>query len=69
MSFAKTTSINERLSVQFRGELFDILNHPNFANPDGNLSDSNFGISTSTIANHVGTGTSRQAQLVLKFLF
>jgi hypothetical protein len=69
MSFAKTTSINERLSVQFRGELFNILNHPNFANPDGNLSDATFGISTSTIANHVGTGTSRQAQLVLKFLF
>jgi len=68
-SFAKTTAINERLSVQFRGELFNILNHPNFANPDGNLTDSNFGISTSTIANHVGTGTSRQAQLVLKLLF
>jgi hypothetical protein len=68
-SFAKTTSINERLSVQFRGELFNILNHPNFANPDGNLTDSNFGISTSTIGNHVGTGTSRQAQLVLKLLF
>jgi Carboxypeptidase regulatory-like domain/TonB dependent receptor len=68
-SFAKTTAINERLSIQFRGELFNILNHPNFANPDGNLSDSNFGISTSTIANHVGTGTSRQAQLVLKLLF
>ena len=68
-SFAKTTSINERLSVQFRGELFNILNHPNFANPDGNLTDPTFGISTSTIANHVGTGTSRQAQLVLKLLF
>ena len=68
-SFAKTTHINERLSVQFRGELFNILNHPNFANPDGNLSDATFGISTSTIANHVGTGTSRQAQLVLKLLF
>jgi len=69
LSFAKTTQIRERLSVQFRGELFNILNHPNFANPDGYLTDANFGISTATIANHVGTGTSRQAQLVLKLLF
>jgi len=69
LSFAKTTQIRERVSVQFRGELFNILNHPNFANPDGYLTDANFGISTATIANHVGTGTSRQAQLVLKLLF
>jgi hypothetical protein len=68
-SFAKTTALNERISLQFRGELFNILNHPNFANPDSFLTDSTFGQSTSTIANHVGTGTSRQAQLVLKLLF
>jgi hypothetical protein len=68
-SFAKTTQLTERFGVQFRGELFNILNHPNFANPDGFLSDSTFGQSTSTIANHVGTGTSRQAQLVLKLIF
>lgn len=68
-SFAKTTQLNERLGLQFRGELFNILNHPNFANPDSFLNDNTFGQSTSTIANHVGTGTSRQAQLVLKLLF
>jgi Carboxypeptidase regulatory-like domain/TonB dependent receptor len=68
-SISKTTQLSERLAVQFRGELFNLLNHPNFANPDSFLSDSTFGISTSTIANHVGTGTSRQAQLVLKLIF
>jgi hypothetical protein len=68
-SISKTTQLSERLAVQFRGELFNLLNHPNFANPDSFLSDLNFGKSTSTIANHVGTGTSRQAQLVLKLIF
>jgi len=29
----KNTAITERLSMQLRAELFNILNHPNFANP------------------------------------
>ena len=29
----KNTPVNERLNVQFRAEFFNILNHPNFANP------------------------------------
>lgn len=34
-SVAKNWKIGERLTVQFRAELFNILNHPNFANPFG----------------------------------
>jgi len=29
----KTTAITERLNVQFRADFFNIVNHPNFANP------------------------------------
>jgi hypothetical protein len=68
-SFSKTTPLTERLSVQFRGEMFNLLNHPNFVNPVNFLNDANFGKSLATINNHIGTGTSRQAQLALKLIF
>ena len=37
----------ERVNVLFRGDFFNIFNHPNFAVPNGNLaSGSTFGLST-----------------------
>ena len=27
----------EKVKFQFRGDVFNILNHPNFANPDGGI--------------------------------
>jgi hypothetical protein len=68
-SLIKNTPITERVTLQFRSELFNILNHPNFANPDGDLADAGFGRSTQTIATLVGIGTSRQIQFGLKLLF
>jgi hypothetical protein len=32
-SLIKNTAITERINLQFRAELFNILNHPNFNNP------------------------------------
>jgi hypothetical protein len=32
-AFYKTTAITERLTMQLRADFFNILNHPNFANP------------------------------------
>jgi PAS domain S-box-containing protein len=69
LGISKLTKINERFGIQFIGQMFNLLNHPNFANPSGYLDDLNFGKSTSTIGTHVGTGTSRQTQLALKFIF
>jgi hypothetical protein len=35
LSAAKNWKLGERLKIQFRAEFFNILNHPNFANPFG----------------------------------
>jgi hypothetical protein len=68
-SAAERPSTIEKESAMPMAEMFNLFNHPNFANPVGYLDSSDFGRSTSTIGNHVGTGTSRQAQLALKMVF
>jgi len=44
LSVTKTTKFQERFTAQFRAEFFNILNHPNFANPYGG--PSGFGLGT-----------------------
>ena len=81
-SLAKNWHFGERLRAQFRAEFFNILNHPNFANPYGGqngfgLNDPSvqpFGCGCATpdvaAANPViGSGGSRAIQLGLKFTF
>ena len=81
-SVAKNWHFGERLRAQFRAEFFNILNHPNFANPYGGqngfgLNDPSvqpFGCGCATpdvaAANPViGSGGSRAIQLGLKFIF
>ncbi|HXY02402.1 MAG TPA: hypothetical protein VEI49_02440, partial [Terriglobales bacterium] len=36
-SLMKNFPITEKMKVQFRADIFNILNHPNFANPDGGI--------------------------------
>ena len=36
----KNFTITEKLKLQFRGDIFNILNHPNFAGPDGGICQS-----------------------------
>jgi len=64
---------NERNFLQFRAEIFNIVNHPNFGNPDSNLSSPTFGRISSTLGylsfNNPTGSTMRQVQLALKFIF
>ncbi len=82
LSVAKNWHFGERLRAQFRAEFFNVLNHPNFANPYGGqngfgLNDPSarpFGCGCATpdvaAANPViGSGGSRAVQLGLKFIF
>jgi hypothetical protein len=66
-SLFKEFPVLEHGKVQFRAELFNIFNHPNFNNPDNTVGDGTFGQLQS--ARSSGTGAPRVAQFALKYLF
>ncbi|HTC33849.1 MAG TPA: hypothetical protein VK724_10780, partial [Bryobacteraceae bacterium] len=74
--------LRERLALQARADLFNILNHPNFGSPINYLSSPQFGQSTQMLGASLGSGGQngglnplyqiggpRSAQLALKLLF
>ena len=79
----KDFSFPERLTAQFRAEFFNVLNHPNFANPYGGPNgylniDPSVGVGmgcgcvTPDVAGQnpvLGSGGNRAIQLGLKFIF
>ena len=69
LSGEKETKLFEGLSFNLRADAFDILNHPNFGQPSGNVQSSTFGqISSTRFATSDG-GSSRQLQISGKFIF
>jgi Carboxypeptidase regulatory-like domain len=50
----KRTTIRENLAFDLRLEFFNIFNHTQFKNPGGNISDSSFGIVSSTRDPRIG---------------
>jgi hypothetical protein len=83
MSVYKDWKVKERLTVQFRAEFFNILNHPQFANPGGGPNGYSHndpsvpnlfgcGCATPDVAGEnpvLGSGSNRAIQLGLKLIF
>lgn len=62
-SLFKNIALGESRRVELRAEFFNLFNHPNFANPDGNIQDPSFGQISGL------TTDPREIQLAAKFYF
>jgi Carboxypeptidase regulatory-like domain/TonB dependent receptor len=62
-SLFKDVAVSERVHVQFRGELFNVLNHPQFDLPNATIGNAQAGIISATL------GTPRDIQLGLRLIF
>jgi hypothetical protein len=82
VAFQRQFHFTERLTLRFRGEFFNLFNHPNFGPPDNNITDALFGCSTEILASSLGSGGAngglnplyqiggpRSVQLALKLQF
>jgi outer membrane receptor protein involved in Fe transport len=62
-SVQKRFRITERVSAQFRAELFNVLNMVSFSNPNSSIASTSFGVITAT------EGNPRIVQFALKLMF
>ncbi len=85
MQVTRRFPIGEAHALEFRTDLYNIFNHPNFANPSATLPNAlpsmqpgqafsaatapGFGVLSSTIGRNVGLGTGRQIQLGMRLSF
>src|SRR5262249_45743104 len=69
LSATKNTQIHERILLQFRAEVFNIFNHPNFGQPVNQDTSPQFGQITVTRATRGDVSSSRQIQLGMKLVF
>lgn len=72
-SVFKHTPITERVTTEFRVEIYNMFNQANFANPNSSITSSGFGVLTQTrngsSAPGLGFGEPRNVQLALKVAF
>ncbi|HEY3837129.1 MAG TPA: carboxypeptidase regulatory-like domain-containing protein [Bryobacteraceae bacterium] len=71
LAFMKDVALRaERWRVRFRADVFNIFNRAQFGAPNGDISQVNFGVITTTISNYAtGRGTPREFQLSGKVWF
>jgi Carboxypeptidase regulatory-like domain/TonB dependent receptor len=72
LGLAKRIDLAERAQLQFRAEVFNIFNHPQYGQPQSDFSAGPgvFGSIISTVnTGPVGTGTPRQIQFALRLTF
>jgi hypothetical protein len=77
LSVYKAFKVRERMSFTLGAIAYNVLNHPNFANPDGVLEDGTFGKITATVSAasspygnfQSAAASGRILQLMLKFKF
>lgn len=69
-SISKRLLLTEHVQLQFRTDIFNIFNHPQYGPPNSDVSAKGFGQIASTInIGPVGTGTARQVQFALRLGF
>ena len=56
VAFQRKFHFTEKVGLRFRGEFFNLFNHPNFGPPDNSLTDPLFGQSTQTLASSLAGG-------------
>jgi hypothetical protein len=64
LSLFKNFAITERIKLEFRAEAFNIANHPQYANPNTDITAANFGQITSTLLS-----SERQIQFAARVFF
>jgi hypothetical protein len=76
LSLRRTFALSEQMRLMFRVDAFNVLNHPNFANPTGVMTNINFGRATQMLNTGLAgmssiyqTGGPRSLQLALKLEF
>jgi hypothetical protein len=81
VAFQRQFYLTEKVGLRFRGEFFNLFNHPNFGPPTNSLTSPLFGQSTQTLASSLAGGDNagfnplyqiggpRSIQLALKLVF
>jgi hypothetical protein len=69
-ALSKRTNLTESINLDLRFEAFNLFNRAQLGNPQGNLSNANFGqIRTTANDGATGQGTSRQLQFAMRLNF